>query len=449
MKKIVSILLVTVALVCASCSTEHQPSPINEPVCTYKVRLTADVRGFDTGTTRADDEYQWPDMARLYLRFHYGTDVVTGTAVYSQGTDEWTVTTSQSLPTDTDGDCEAYYFVNALVSSNGQTISLSAQSTVYQDTEGTFVLTEDNMMAVRLMLTPRTGRIRFKGKPSTTFALTGLANIATYNIATNMFVMSDAKLTGQTDAEGDTEYYYVSFRDTDKRQLTMDATGKGAYLREFGDHVLAAGESGYITLPSTDDIGGWTLVNKDNQQPITLAAVSTTEVSNLRSRFATLQATVADLGNGTLSETGFVYATTSNPTVANGTKVTKGKSAQLDIRISDLTELTTYYVRAYAINERGIAYGNATSFTTLSAEEDGTIFGKDGYGEDEDLNGDSGSGGTIGKDGYGDDEDLNSTSGSSGTIGKGGYGNDEDLNSRSSSSGTINKDGYSNDENWN
>ena len=447
MKKIISILLVMLA--CSSCSTEQQPTTDNEPICTYKVRLTADVQDFNAGTTRASDDYQWEDMARIYLHFHIGNEVVAGVAVYSLGTGEWIVTTSQSLPTEIDGDCEAYFFVNATTSPNGQTINLSPQSTVYQDIEGSFVLTEDNMMAVRLMLTPRTGRVRFKGKPSTAFAITGLTSLTSYNITTNTFSTSNAKLTGHMDATGNTDYCYVFFTNADKRQLTMDATGKGAYLRTFDEEVLVAGQSGYITLPNMDDMGNWKLVNVDNQQEITLPTVSATEVSNLRSRFATLNATVSDVGNGTLSETGFVYSTNSNPTVGNGTKATKGKSARIEIRISDLTAETTYHVRAYAQNERGIAYGGATSFTTLSAEEDGTLFGKDGYGEDEDLNSDSGSSGAIGKEGYGKDEDLNSTNSSSGTIGKGSYSGDADLNSTSSSGGTFNKDGYNDDENRN
>lgn len=429
MKKIISVLFVTLVLVCASCSTDTEQHPVvdNIPTGIYSMRLSADVHGFETGTTRADGGYQWEDMARIYLRFHVGEDVVSGTAVYSQGSQEWTVTTNQSLPTDIDGDCEAYYFVNT-DGQSGQSIKLTVQSIVYQDMEGSFVLTEDNTMLVRLLLTPRTGRVRFKGNPSTAFAVTGLTSMTTYDIASNTFSTSDAKLVGKLDAEGDAGYYYVCFTDAEKRQLMVDATGKGAYLRTFGEEVLAAGQSGYITLPNMEDMGGWTLVNVDNQQEIVLATVSTTEVSNIRSKFATLKATVGDNGNGTLSETGFVYSPNANPTIDNGMKTTKGKSAQIENRISDLAELTTYYVRAYAINEKGIAYGSATSFTTLSTEEDGTIFGKDGYGEDEDLNGNSDSGGTIDKDGYGEDENLNS---------------------RSRSSGTINKDGYNDDENWN
>ena len=447
MKKILSILLAALALTNISCSTEQPPLVSKIPTYTYLVHLSADIKNFETSTTRASDDYLWKDMDCIYLRFHAGDKAVSGTAVYSQSNSEWTITTNQSLPDDIDGNCEAYYFANK-ASSTEKVVTFSTQTIVYQDMEGSFILTEDHIMSVKLLLTPMTGRVRFKGKPSTSFAITGLTRMTSYNIESNTFATSKNQLTGQTDAEGDTDYYYVFFTDTEKRQMLIAAAGKGAYLREFGENVLAAGQSGYITLPDTDEMGSWTLVNIDNQQEITLPVVSSPEISNLRSRFATLKAMVSDSGNGTLIETGFIYSTNSNPTVNNGTKVSAGKTAQIETRLSNLSAETTYYVVAYAQNERGTAYGSITSFTTLSTE-DGTMFDYDGYGDDEDLNGDSSSGGSIGKDGYGDDEDLNSNSSSGAGIDKKSYDDDDNLNGISDSSGNMSKNGYGNDENWN
>ena len=102
--------------------------------------------------------------------------------------------------------------------------------------------------------------------------------------------------------------------------------------------------------------------------------------------------------------------------------------ATIEARIASLTAKTTYYIKAYAVNERGTTYGNVAHFTTLSEEEDGTGFGRDEFGED---------------------EDLNDNSSSDGSIGKEGYGVDEDLNNGSSSNGSINKNSFENDENWN
>jgi hypothetical protein len=63
-------------------------------------------------------------------------------------------------------------------------------------------------------------------------------------------------------------------------------------------------------------------------------------------------------GGATISEQGFVWGTTSNPTTSNSKII--GSTAT----ISGLLSNTTYYVRAYAINAAGTGYSNERSFTT-------------------------------------------------------------------------------------
>ena len=448
-KNFVYIILAVLSVMTVACSRDAESSTGQEQsqTFTYPLHLEVMLNDFEQGITRSD--YNWPAMSQIYLQFHIGNSLVQGTATYSQTTKLWTVTTSQQIASDTDGDCEAYYFVNASGTSS-QTVTLTANSIVYQDTEGSFTFMEDNVMSVKILLSPRTGRVRFKGKASDKFGISGLAYHTSYNIANNTFTTNGTKLSSTFDKAGDTDYYYVYFSDSDKRQLTVDGTGKGAFIRSFGEGVLAVGQSGYITLPSADNIPtGWTLINIDNQKEITLPTVSAVDVSKLRSHFATVTASVTSLGNGTLNEVGFIYSTSSDPTPTNGTKVECGKNTTIEARLASLTAKTTYYIKAYAVNERGTAYGNVVQFTTLSEEEDGTGFGREDFDEDEDLNDNPSSSGTIGKEGYSDDEDLNNASSSNGTIGKDGFGNDEDLNNASSSNGTIGKDSFDNDENWN
>ena len=448
-KKLLYGLALTLVAFTSACShdSENGRSEMPSKEFTYQLQLKADINGFDNGTTRA--VYSWPDNAELYLQFMVGSERIAGKASYDSSTMQWTVTTNKKINADTDGDCEAFYIVNASGTSS-QAVILNERSIIYQDTDGSFTFTEDEVMSVKLMLYPRTGRVRFQGIASTKFGVSGLTYHSKYDITSNTFSTTSSKLSSSFDNDGDTDYFYAMFSDNEKRQLTVDGMGKGVYLRSFGERVLSAGESGYITLPSSDNIpAGWTLVNTDNMQEITLPTVSSVEISKLRSHFATATATVTTLGNGTLSEVGFIYSTDSNPSLDNGTKIAVGRNATIESRLASLKAQTTYYIKAYAINERGISYGSIVHFTTLSEEEDGTGFGREDYGEDEDLNGESSSEGTITQEGYGDDVDLNNSSSSSGTIGKDDYGNDEDLNNTSSSSGTISKDGYGNDEDLN
>lgn len=77
---------------------------------------------------------------------------------------------------------------------------------------------------------------------------------------------------------------------------------------------------------------------------------------------------VTDDGRGVVVERGVCWGTDAKPTVsgdhlASGTTGTGSFSCQ----IMGLTDNTTYYVRAYAINDAGTGYGEAVSFTTLAS----------------------------------------------------------------------------------
>ncbi len=69
-------------------------------------------------------------------------------------------------------------------------------------------------------------------------------------------------------------------------------------------------------------------------------------------------------GRGSILERGFCYATTDNPTIENNKKINEGEDKVYNSYLSDLTASTTYYVRAYAINPKGVAYGEQLEFTT-------------------------------------------------------------------------------------
>lgn len=66
-------------------------------------------------------------------------------------------------------------------------------------------------------------------------------------------------------------------------------------------------------------------------------------------------------------EYGLVYATTTEPTVENATKVVFGEGdGEKTLAIEGLTDDTAYYIRPYAINKNGISYGEEVVVLTLS-----------------------------------------------------------------------------------
>ncbi len=97
-------------------------------------------------------------------------------------------------------------------------------------------------------------------------------------------------------------------------------------------------------------------------------AVTTQAVSSISTTTATGNGNVTALGVPNPTQHGHVWSTSTNPTIALGTKTTLGAKASTGAFTSSITGLTAgtvYYVRAYATNSAGTAYGNEISFTTL------------------------------------------------------------------------------------
>ena len=97
---------------------------------------------------------------------------------------------------------------------------------------------------------------------------------------------------------------------------------------------------------------------------ITLPIVSTIIATNVSDKSAIVEGCVTNDGGDNITERGIVYSTTPEPTTANG-KVTNGTgSGTFSCNLTSLQEATTYYARAYAINIRGVSYGEQVSFKT-------------------------------------------------------------------------------------
>ena len=97
-----------------------------------------------------------------------------------------------------------------------------------------------------------------------------------------------------------------------------------------------------------------------------LATVSTTAISSITSSSAISGGTISTDGGSSITSRGICYAPTTNPTTAN-TVVTSGAgTGTFTANLNSLTANTIYYVRAFAINSTGTAYGNQVSFTTGS-----------------------------------------------------------------------------------
>ena len=97
-----------------------------------------------------------------------------------------------------------------------------------------------------------------------------------------------------------------------------------------------------------------------------LPTIATISISNINQSSATSGGNISSDGGATVTARGVCWSTSQNPTIDNS-KTTNGTGVGIySSSISGLTLLTTYYVRAYASNSVGTAYGNQLSFTTTS-----------------------------------------------------------------------------------
>ena len=357
---------------CNSEDAESQPTAGQEGR-TYRMVFDADYLGFDAATRAS---LTWKDGDCVYLTLTDGNATIPGQATYDASTKEWKLYVTKAISA-TSGSCGAYYFLSPAATSATQ-LTLSTASVSYTDAEGAYELVED-VLRVTARLMPKTGRLRFKGNPGQSFAVSGLSYYKGFTIATGAFASEPIKISATIGSDGYTEFYHVFY--TDDRSLVFDNTETTCWKSSFGTTMLAAGLSGYVTIPTADDPIYWTLVNKENMMPITLPELGAIQlVGNPRSSSATISTSLVSNGNGHISDAGLVYALTSSPSLSDK-KVSAAVSAMSSIALTGLTPETTYYVRAFATNEKGTSYGDVLSFTTPQNPE-GSDITAGGYDEE-------------------------------------------------------------------
>jgi uncharacterized protein (TIGR02145 family) len=98
--------------------------------------------------------------------------------------------------------------------------------------------------------------------------------------------------------------------------------------------------------------------------PGVLATLSTLPIGNITSTSATSGGNITANGGTSVTQRGVVWSTSPNPTTANSLSNNGNGTGNYTSTLSGLAANTTYYVRAYAINSAGTAYGNQLTFTT-------------------------------------------------------------------------------------
>ena len=183
--------------------------------------------------------------------------------------------------------------------------------------------------------------------------------------------ISSATIGGEVTEDGNgvvTErgvVYSTTPNPTVENNKVVCGSSKGAFTCNLTD--LQDGVTYYVRAYAVNEKG--TAYGEEKSfttTAITVPTVTTASATNISSNSATVGGEVTDDGNGVVAERGVVYSTTPNPTVENNKVVCGSSKGAFTCNLTDLQDGVTYYVRAYAVNEKGTAYGEEKSFTTTA-----------------------------------------------------------------------------------
>lgn len=97
---------------------------------------------------------------------------------------------------------------------------------------------------------------------------------------------------------------------------------------------------------------------------IKLPLLSTVPIANITFTSATSGGNISSDGNATVTAKGVCWSTSSNPAISDSKTSDGNGTGQFASNITGLTSGTLYFVRAYATNSAGTAYGDEMSFST-------------------------------------------------------------------------------------
>jgi uncharacterized protein (TIGR02145 family) len=146
-------------------------------------------------------------------------------------------------------------------------------------------------------------------------------------------------------------------------------TTNGSVTGSFTSSItgLTAATTYYVRAYATNTMGtgyGQEVVFTTNSVAPVLATVSTATIGSITHNSAVSGGDIMDNGGAQITVGGICWSTSPGPLVTDSHTTLAYPQNIFASTMTGLTENTTYYVRAYATNVAGIAYGNEVSFTT-------------------------------------------------------------------------------------
>ena len=154
---------------------------------------------------------------------------------------------------------------------------------------------------------------------------------------------------------------------TIENDKTIDGEGVGSFQSVLSG--LSQNTTYYVRAYATNSKGtayGEEVTFKTLEEIIiTLPTVTTLSVSEITETSAVVGGEVISDGGAEVTSRGICWSVDSNPTIENEKTVEGGGMGSFQSVLSNLSQNTTYYVRAYATNSEGTSYGEEVTFKTL------------------------------------------------------------------------------------
>ena len=156
---------------------------------------------------------------------------------------------------------------------------------------------------------------------------------------------------------------------------TKDGSGLGSYISSITG--LEYGTTYYVRAyaANANGVAGYGKEVSFTTLDKLLPTVTTTaEVTDITVSSATCGGEVTFNGNVSVTARGICWSTKQNPTIEDDKTIDGSGVGIFTSNLSNLERNTTYYVRAYATNEVGTAYGEEVTFTTLERNANGHTY---------------------------------------------------------------------------
>ncbi len=145
--------------------------------------------------------------------------------------------------------------------------------------------------------------------------------------------------------------------------ITIDGSGDGNFTSIITH--LTPNTTYYVRAYATN-ILGTAYGNQQQFTTLSLATVTTDTATSVSDTSAYTGGNVLSDGLAAVTQKGICWGLSTNPTTADSITINGSGTGSFVVSLNNLNENTTYYVRAYAINSIGTAYGNEISFTTYA-----------------------------------------------------------------------------------